>query len=97
MSDSKSPFHRGEKEIQSRLGVQDKIEEMGRRLIRDAIPESFSASSPGSRYLRSGVLMSAAGPGRPLSPESRGSSGRPIPNTSQSRRGPPTAIRSTKR
>ena len=41
MSDCKSPFHRGEKEIQSRLGVQDKIEEMGRRLIRDTIPEKF--------------------------------------------------------
>lgn len=40
MSDVKSPFHRGEKEIQSRLGVQDKIEELGRRMIQDRIPES---------------------------------------------------------
>ena len=39
MSDAKSPFHRGEKEIQSRLGIQEKMEEMGRRVIRDRIPE----------------------------------------------------------
>ena len=39
MSDARSPFHRGEKEIQSRLGVRDKIEEKGRRIIRDRIPE----------------------------------------------------------
>ncbi len=39
MSDAKSPFHRGEKEIQSRLGIQDQMEEKGRRVIRDRIPE----------------------------------------------------------
>ena len=39
MPDAKSPFHRGEKEIQSRLGIQEKMEEKGRRLIRDRIPE----------------------------------------------------------
>ena len=39
MSDAKSPFHPGEKEIQSRLGIQDKMEEKGRRIIRDHIPE----------------------------------------------------------
>ena len=39
MSDGKSPFHRGEKSIQSRLGVQDKMEASGRRAIRDFMPE----------------------------------------------------------
>ncbi len=39
MSDAKSPFHRGEKEIQSRLGIQERMEEKGRRVIRDRIPE----------------------------------------------------------
>jgi hypothetical protein len=34
MSDAKSPFHRREKEIQSRFGIQDQIEENGRRVIR---------------------------------------------------------------
>ncbi len=49
MSDAKSPFHPGEREIQSRLGIRDKTEEMGRRLIRDRIPEKnlgFFASLP---------------------------------------------------
>ncbi|MCZ6863818.1 MAG: MOSC domain-containing protein, partial [Alphaproteobacteria bacterium] len=39
MSEVKSPFHRGEKEIQSRLGIREKIEKKGRRVIRDRIPE----------------------------------------------------------
>ena len=39
MSDGPSPFHRGETEIQVRLGVADEMEERGRRIIRDRIPE----------------------------------------------------------
>lgn len=35
----RSPFHRGEIEIQARLGVRDKIEMIGRRLIRDHMPD----------------------------------------------------------
>ena len=38
MSDNDSPFHRGEKEIQSRLGIQEKMEKVGRKLIRDHMP-----------------------------------------------------------
>ena len=34
MSNNDSPFHRGEKQIQSRLGVRDKIEKVGRRVIQ---------------------------------------------------------------
>ena len=39
MPDGKSPFHRGEKQIQARLGIQDKMEDLGRRVIRDSMPE----------------------------------------------------------
>jgi predicted pyridoxine 5'-phosphate oxidase superfamily flavin-nucleotide-binding protein len=39
MSETKSPFHRGEKEIQSRLGIEDKMAELGRRMIRDYMPD----------------------------------------------------------
>ncbi|MCH6578554.1 MAG: flavin-nucleotide-binding protein, partial [Proteobacteria bacterium] len=39
MPDAKSPFHRGEKEIQSRLGLEEKMEELGRRMIRESMPE----------------------------------------------------------
>ena len=34
MPDAESPFHRGEKEIQSRLGIDEKAEKLGRRMIR---------------------------------------------------------------
>jgi ferredoxin-NADP reductase/predicted pyridoxine 5'-phosphate oxidase superfamily flavin-nucleotide-binding protein len=33
-----SPFHRGEQEIQTRLGVRDTIENVGQRFIRDHLP-----------------------------------------------------------
>ncbi len=39
MSDAKSPYHRGYKEIQSRLGIEEKMEGLGRRMIRDYMPE----------------------------------------------------------
>lgn len=34
-----SPFHPGEQHIQARLGVRDKLEEIGKRVIRDHMPE----------------------------------------------------------
>lgn len=34
-----SPFHRGEREVQSRLGVRDQVEELGQRFIRDYLPQ----------------------------------------------------------
>lgn len=34
-----SPFHRGEREIQERLGVHDRLEDLGRRVIRDFMPD----------------------------------------------------------
>ena len=36
-----SPFHLGEQQIQSRLGMRDKLEDIGRRMIRDHMPEQL--------------------------------------------------------
>ena len=35
MADDASPFHRGEQALQSRLGIREKMEQVGRKLIRD--------------------------------------------------------------
>ena len=43
MSDDDSPFHRGEKAIQTRLGVADRMERAGRKFIRDHMPEEHQA------------------------------------------------------
>ena len=43
MPDAKSPFHRGEKEIQSRLGMAEKMAELGGRSIRDHMPDQHQA------------------------------------------------------
>ncbi len=34
-----SPFHRGERQVQEILGVREKIEDVGRRFIRDYLPD----------------------------------------------------------
>ncbi|MDF2178091.1 pyridoxamine 5'-phosphate oxidase family protein [Aliiglaciecola sp. CAU 1673] len=34
-----SPFHQGEQELQTRLGVRDNMERFGRRVIRDHLPD----------------------------------------------------------
>ena len=34
-----SPFHRGERDIQARKGVRDRIEDIGQRFIRDHLPD----------------------------------------------------------
>lgn len=39
MNANESPFHRGEKELQSRLGMRDKMEQLGRQVIRDHMPD----------------------------------------------------------
>ncbi len=36
---TQSPFHRGEQEVQTRLGIRDKVEAIGRRIVRDYFPE----------------------------------------------------------
>jgi len=34
-----SPFHKGELAIQSRLGIQERMDRQGRRIIREYLPE----------------------------------------------------------
>ncbi|MCP4329626.1 MAG: 2Fe-2S iron-sulfur cluster binding domain-containing protein [Alphaproteobacteria bacterium] len=34
-----SPFHKGEQQVQERLGVRDRIESFARRVVRDAMPD----------------------------------------------------------
>ena len=38
-----SPFHRGEQSIQARVGVREKVEQIGRRFIRDHMPDEHRA------------------------------------------------------
>jgi uncharacterized protein len=38
-TNSESPFHAGELAIQARLGLQERIDKQGRRVIRDYLPE----------------------------------------------------------
>jgi len=57
-----SPFHPGERAIQQRVGVRERVEEGGRRLIRDFLPEQhreFYASLP---FLFLGTIDAAGQP-----------------------------------
>ncbi|NJR52542.1 MAG: flavin-nucleotide-binding protein [Leptolyngbyaceae cyanobacterium CSU_1_3] len=38
---TESPFHRGELAIQARLGIQERMDQQGRRVIRDYLPDQF--------------------------------------------------------
>ena len=59
---SVSPFHRGEREVQSRLGVREQIEDIGRRFIRDHLPDEHRAFYESLPYL---LIGSVDGSGRP--------------------------------
>ncbi|UBF30400.1 pyridoxamine 5'-phosphate oxidase family protein (plasmid) [Kovacikia minuta CCNUW1] len=57
-----SPFHEGERAIQTRLGVQDRIDKQGRRVIRSRLPEQhrqFFAQSP---YVMVGTVDATGNP-----------------------------------
>jgi len=62
MSETKSPFHRGEKEIQSRLGMAEKMEALGGRMIRDHMPEEHQAFFPRLPLLIVGTIDSTCRP-----------------------------------
>ncbi|MEO1094817.1 MAG: pyridoxamine 5'-phosphate oxidase family protein [Cyanobacteria bacterium J06638_28] len=38
-SHAESPFHSGEQDVQTRMGVRDRIERQGRRIMRDFLPD----------------------------------------------------------
>ncbi|MEM7770038.1 MAG: pyridoxamine 5'-phosphate oxidase family protein [Cyanobacteria bacterium P01_A01_bin.37] len=57
-----SPFHSGEQAIQARLGVQERVDKQGRRMIRDFLPEQhrqFFAQLP---YVIAGTVDSRGRP-----------------------------------
>jgi hypothetical protein len=37
--DSRSPFHQGERDVQARVGVREHMEQIGQRILRDAMPD----------------------------------------------------------
>jgi len=75
-----SPFHRGEQAVQARIGVRERMEQAGRRIVRDFMPDEhreFFADLPflvvGSADARGALLASLliGEPGFVQSPTSR--------------------------
>ena len=62
MPSDASPFHRGEQALQSRLGVRDKMEKLGRKVIRDHIPEEHREFFSQLPYLIVGSVDAAGRP-----------------------------------
>jgi predicted pyridoxine 5'-phosphate oxidase superfamily flavin-nucleotide-binding protein len=48
---ARSPWHEGEQELQRRLGVRERMEAVGRRVLRDFLPEEHRAFYPLLSYL----------------------------------------------
>jgi uncharacterized protein len=57
-----SPFHPGERDIQTRLGVRDKIEDMGQRYIRDFLPDQHREFYEQLPYLLVGSIDKSGRP-----------------------------------
>lgn len=57
-----SPFHRGERDIQTRVGVREQIEDIGRRFIRNYVPDEHSAFYAKLPFLFIGSLDKAGRP-----------------------------------
>lgn len=57
-----SPFHRGEQAIQDRVGVRERAEALGRRVIRDHLTEQHQTFFAGLPYLFLGSVDDAARP-----------------------------------
>ncbi len=57
-----SPFHRGERDVQTRLGVRKQVEELGRRFIRDYLPEEHRSFFAMLTHL---IVGTVDGAGRP--------------------------------
>src|SRR6186713_2666631 len=62
IDDTSSPFHAGERAVQQLLGVRERIERGGRRMIRDFMPEEHREFFELLPFL---VLGSLDGGGRP--------------------------------
>lgn len=57
-----SPFHQGERAIQERFGVRDRLEQVGHRLIRDHMPDQHRSFFAGLPLV---FVASVDGAGRP--------------------------------
>ncbi len=57
-----SPFHRGEREIQTRLGARDQVEGIGRRFIRNYMPDEHRAFYAKLPFLLIGSVDKAGRP-----------------------------------
>jgi predicted pyridoxine 5'-phosphate oxidase superfamily flavin-nucleotide-binding protein len=79
--DPEQPFHRGELEIQSRVGVRDRIANIGKKIIRDYLPDEhrqFYAKLP---MLLVGSVDSAGRPWASVLAGPPGFVGAPDPQT----------------
>jgi len=61
-SHSESPFHPGELAIQARLGVQDRLDTQGRRVIRDYLPDQHQQFFAQLPYVIVGTVDTASNP-----------------------------------
>jgi predicted pyridoxine 5'-phosphate oxidase superfamily flavin-nucleotide-binding protein len=57
-----SPFHRGEQQVQQRLGVREKMEAVGRRVLRNAMPDQHREFFAGLPFLVLGAVDAEAQP-----------------------------------
>src|SRR5439155_12517221 len=57
-----SPFHRGERAVQARMGVREKVEPIGQRIVRDSMPDEHRAFFAQLPFLVIGMVDGAGAP-----------------------------------
>ena len=62
MNTESSPFHQGEQSVQSRIGVREQAESLGRRTIRDHMPTQYQEFYQALPYLLVGHVDAAGNP-----------------------------------
>ena len=59
---SESPFHQGERAIQARFGVQDRMDKQGRRMIREFLPDQHRQFFSQLSYVMAGTVDASGHP-----------------------------------
>ena len=73
MSRDDSPFHAGEQALQVRAGVRERLAQIGRKVIRDAMPDQHRTLFAELPFVVVGALDGGAVPGRRCSSGRRAS------------------------
>lgn len=76
--DDQQAFHTGERQLQARVGVEERMAALGDQVMRTAMPEQHRTFFTQLPFVIAGSVEPRANPGLPSSPTRPGSSAAPM-------------------